>query len=113
MGALRIEIVTLGTNLGVPGFDLFLDCWKASLYVSLDSTTDVYLNGMDAGDMFGNGSNQSSIKAPVVFGGLVMDGKPVNMNATLRFTGRNASITTLIGFLVKEYYDPSLPDPLK
>jgi hypothetical protein len=113
MGALRIELVNLGVNSGSTGFSIFLDCWKASIYLRGDSQFAL-LNGNEISQMIGTVGSLDELTAPFVLGGLVMDGKPVNMNFTLNFNQLGGiGLGRFVGCVWKEYYDPSLPDPLK
>jgi hypothetical protein len=111
MGAIRIVVQSLPVrSAAFAPFSVVLDCWRATLRINCEDAA-WNLDGWDVSRAFtfdptllqSNGQFFS-------LGGLVIDGKPVNMNRTLNFTP-TALGRLLFGVVILEYWDRNLPDP--
>lgn len=111
MSALRVEIQS-GQFLASP-FPLILDCWKAELLLTRDpAVTNFAVNGVEiSGAFFPSTGGGGDLSMVLEFGGMMRDGKPVNLNQNLTFTGTFSR--PAFYFLTKTYFDPSLRDPMK
>jgi len=114
MSALRVDIVsgTLG-DTSVP-FTLMLDCYKAELVI-VAGGPDWSINGVVIPQqLFADltGAN-SLLPLTFEFGGMMRDGRPVNLNQNLTFTNVVAPGRLLHYMLTRTYLDADLNDPQK
>ena len=113
MAAVRIVIEAFGPYSATTGFPVFLDCWRATFFLQVDGGGLIFVNGTDAASMFGAIARDPQT-APVVFGGMIRKGEPVNMNSTLQILPvAGGVLPVMVGYVIKEYFDPSLPDPVE
>lgn len=112
MGAIRVEIISLAVQSTTgAAFDVWLDCWRATIRIA-PARGEWFVDGVPAAEAFllessGTGDGNS----PIALGGLTVLGKPVNLNHTLRFTPDGVA-GPCNGVVVKEYWDPEMPDPI-
>lgn len=114
MAAVRIVIESFAPYNGTTGFPIFLDCWKATIWIQVRNPNEVFFDDLDCAGMFATAGLECQ-SAPVVMGGMIRKGEPVNMNRTINVlpTAGGNLPDAITGYVIKEYFDPSLPDPVE
>lgn len=112
MGAIRVEVVSLAVqSQALTAFPVWLDCWRATVRI-VAQRGQWFVDGVPAAETFLTDPSDAN-RAGDFFqlGGLVIDGVPRNLNHVLQFTPE-AATEPCYGVVVKEYWDPQLPDPI-
>jgi len=80
-------------------------CWRVTIYLAPDIASTVSLDGVPAfGSVLALGGAGTAV-CPVVLGGVVLNGAPVNYEHEHYFRGTSGFVAGGI-FIVEEYIDP-------
>lgn len=112
MAALRVEITTgiVTSEDGV--IRLLLDCWKAEFTFSYFVISEWTINGQPIPAlMTPEGPFNEFAPFTMRFGGLDLNGKPVNLNTELILNNPVSPSRPIQYVLTRTYYDPVLNDP--
>lgn len=111
MGAVRLVLFPIApkTLAGID-WELKVDCWRMTFRFSF-SPGAWELNGVDCAGMFCSDSGIATDTPGewATIGGLVIGGRPVNMNEIWRFQPMNSGRAS--GLAILQYWDVDLPDP--
>lgn len=119
-GAVRVTVTSFDASGVIPvgGVKYYeLDCWRAQLVIGAGqqpTTTFQFFNITRRDLLLGDVALPGTISDThhrVTFGGLVVNGLPVNLNQRFAIRNIGPAASQAFGYLVKEYYVPNFPNP--
>lgn len=103
MAHIEIELISLRIGGEMVDAPITLDCWRASiLYTSSKDADDILIDGVNWN--YQTDVNDQRYSNRIELGGLVVDGKPVNIKHDLRVSINTQKEATVL--IVKQYYIP-------
>lgn len=113
MSALRVDVLSgIVDDTSVP-FVLMLDCYRAELVVTVEADGWSINGAVLPLQLFPDLSAGLLLPIVLEFGGMMRDGRPVNLNQNLTFTNVVNPTRPLYYMLTRTYLDHDLRDPQK
>lgn len=101
MARLRFEIISIA-SLGTGVHRLPVNCWRMTIWAYPQSSLQFFLEGTDFAPDMKNVLTDDSYPFHAVFGGVILNEKPVNLDQVLTVTAKEAPGA---GILLLEYLE--------